>query len=132
MEYLVNTVVKISVTSTGLATGLSTLTATILKDGAVVTPTYTTPEIGNGLYVFTFTPTSTGKYSVFVGGLTYNFEIVSRTLQNVLGDVFDAVVGSWSWNRATGLLTLFRGDGSTLATYSVVETPDLASRERLS
>jgi hypothetical protein len=132
MEYLVNTAIKLPVTSTGLATGQTNLNAVFLKDGAtaVVAPTYT--EIGGGLYTVNFTPTTTGKWTVFVGGKTYDVEVVSKTLQNALGEVFDQCLGSWVWNKATGLLTLYRGDGSTLATYNVTETADEASRERIS
>lgn len=133
MEYLVNTTVKLAVTSTGLATGQASLPVTFLKDGltvAGVNPTFS--EIGLGLYTVNFTPASTGKWSVFVGGKTYDLEVVARTLQNVLGDVYDASVGSWYWNKGSGVLTLYRGDGSTMATYNVVNTVEEASRERVS
>lgn len=133
MEYLVNTAVKLPVTSTGLATGQASLPVTFLKDGltvAGVAPTFS--ELGSGLYTVNFTPASTGKWTVFVGGKTYDLEVVSKTLQNVLGDVFDQCLGSWSWNKNSGLLTLYRGDGSTMATYNVVDNVETASRERVS
>jgi hypothetical protein len=132
MEYLVNQALKLPVTSTALGTGLTTLPVTFLVNGAVtvVTPTFT--EIGSGLYTVNFTPAVTGKWTVFVGGKTYEFEIVSKTLQNALGELLDESLGSWSWNKASGLLTLFKGDGTTLATYTVIDTPQAASRERIS
>lgn len=131
MEYLVNQPLKLAVASSALVTGLTTLPTTFLKDGLVqvIVPTFS--EIGSGLYTVNFTPAATGKWSVFVGGKTYDFEVVARTLQNGLQDVYDEVLGSWAWNKATGLLTLFRGDGTTLATYTVIDTPQAASRERL-
>lgn len=131
MEYLVNIAVKLPVTSTALATGLTNLNAVFLKDGVVTSQAVTYTEINGGLYTVNFTPTSTGRWTVFVGDKTYSLDVVSRTLQNALGDVLDECLGSWAWNKATGLLTLFRGDGSTLATYDVADTPDGASRERL-
>lgn len=133
MEYLVNTAIKLPVTSTGLVTGQESLPVSFLRDGSVVAdmePTFT--EIGSGLYTVNFVAAATGKWTVFVGGKTYDLEVVSKTLQNVLGDVFDAGLGSWHWNKSTGLLTLYRGDGSVMATYNVVDTVQEASRERIS
>lgn len=132
MEYLVNLPVKLPVTSTALATGQASLPVTFLKDGLTVVPTTPTfSELGGGLYTVNFTPTSTGKWTVFVGGKTYDLEVVSRTLQTGLQDLWDESMGSWAWNKGTGLLTLFRGDGSTLATYNVVDNAQSASREKL-
>lgn len=131
MEYLVNQPVKLPVTSTGLVTGQTSLPTIFLKDGLGVSVTPTFTEIGSGLYTVNFTPAATGKWSVFVGGKTYDLEVVSKTLQNALGDVLDEALGSWSWNKSTGLLTLFKADGSTMATYNVVDTVQTASRERL-
>lgn len=131
MEYLVNQATKIAFTSTGLATGLTSFTYSFLVNGNVASVTPTFAEIGAGLYTANFTPTVTGRWVLFIGGKTYEFEVVSKTLQNGVGELLDESLGSWSWNKSTGLLTLFRGDGSTLATYNVVDTVQAASRERL-
>jgi hypothetical protein len=131
MEYLVNQATKIAFTSTGLATGQTVFTHSFLVNGNVVAVTPTFTEIGAGLYTANFTPTVTGRWVLFIGGKTYEFEVVSKTLQNGVGELLDESLGSWSWNKSTGLLTLFRGDGSTLATYNVVDTVQAASRERL-
>lgn len=131
MEYLVNQQIKLGVTSTGLATALTALPVMFLVNGNPTTVTYDFSEIGSGLYTVNFIPAQVGKWSIFVGGLTYGFDVVSKTLQNSLQDVLDECLGSWSWNKVTGLLTLFRGDGSTLATYQVTDTSDEAVKERL-
>lgn len=131
MEYLVNQQIRVAFTSTNLQTGLTSFTPVFLVNGLVVVVAPTFAEIGGGLYTATFTPAATGKWTMFVGGQTYGFEVVSKTLQNALGELLDESLGSWSWNKSTGLLTLFKADTSVLATYNVVDTVQAASRERL-
>lgn len=131
MEYIVNQQIKLPFTAVNLQTGKVSFNPVFLNNGSIVSVTPSVTEIGSGLYVLNFTPAATGKWTVFIEGQTQTVEIVSRTLQNVLGDVLDVGVGSWSWDKATGLLTLFKADSSVLATYTVVDTPQMASRERL-
>jgi hypothetical protein len=102
-----------------------------LNNGVITSAAPTYVEIGSGLYTANFTPTTTGKWTVFIEGQTYGLEIVSKTLQNALGELLDESLGSWTWNKVTGLLTLFKADSSVLATYTVTDTAQAASRERL-
>lgn len=133
MEYLVNQAVKLPILSPGLATGYTTFTPLFLVNGTITSPGYTTSEIGSGLYTLNFTPAVVGKWSVFVGGvLQPGFEVTTKTIANVLTEIVDATTGSWQWNKSTGLLTLYKADSSTLATYQVTDTVESASRERLS
>lgn len=131
MEYTVNQIIKLPFTSAGLVTGLTSFSGTFLVNGVVNTVTPTFSEVGGGLYTCNFTPVSTGKWCVFIEQKLYEFDIVSKTLQNALGDVLDQALGSWTWDKRTGLLTLFKSDSSVLATYQVSDTPQDASRERL-
>lgn len=53
--------------------------------------------------------------------------------QNVIDMIMDLhaeALGSWSWDKRTSLLTMFDTHGLEVATFSVTDTPDVASRER--
>lgn len=137
MEYQVNQPLKLAFTSAGLAT-LQTLFGTIvtINGNVTISPTsmsaITYTELGSGLYTINFTPTATGKWAIFLGGaVQLRFDVVTKTTAVVLADITDEALGSWTWNKATGLLTLIRGNNSTLATYTVLDTVQNSSRERL-
>lgn len=53
--------------------------------------------------------------------------------QNVIDMIMDLhaeALGSWSWDKRTGFLTMLDTHGLEVATFSVTDTPDVASRER--
>lgn len=129
MEWVVNQQVKLGFV--GSTTGLSTFAdLTFLKNGVVYAQSFTTSEVGNKLYVVTFTPTTTGVYTLFVNGqIQATIEVVTKTLQTLATDLLDEALGSWTWNKTTGVLTLLRQSGSQLATYTVVDNSTTASRE---
>lgn len=129
MELLINTALKIPFV--GSTTGLVTFPdLTILKDGVVVVLSTTVTEIGNKLYILNVTIASTGLYTIFVNGLIQaSFNIVSKASTSYLVDILDESLGSWSWDKATGVLTLLRVTGGPLATFNVVDNTVLASRE---
>lgn len=130
MEYLVNTALKIPFV--GSTTGLTSFPdLNILKDGVPVVISNTTTEIGNKLYVLNLTITSTGGYTLFVNGQVQDkFEIVSKTSYAIISDIIDESLGSWNWNKTSGVLTLYRQNGSQMATFDVVDNSTVASRER--
>lgn len=132
MEYLTNTALKIPFV--GSTTGLVTFPdLTILKDGVVSAQSTTVTEIGNKLYVLNVTIASTGAYTVFVNGMIQaSFNIVSKLSYAYLGDILDESLGSWTWDKALGTLTLLRQSGTTLATFNVVDNSTTASKERVS
>lgn len=137
MELTVNQPTKQVFTSAGLIPGLlpEDFSPIVLLDGVAhtlsPTPTYT--EIGSGVYTLNFTPSSTGRLIIFLEGrVQVDVEIVTKTLAGALRDISDESLGSWSWNKVSGLLTLYKSDSSVLATYNVVDTLDTASRERVS
>ena len=133
MQAIVNTPLIVPFTSTGLTTGLTTFTVVMLNNGTPVSYTPTFTEIGSGLYTMTFTPVATGNLSIFVQGvLLPGIEVVSRTLYQQLQDVSDEALGSWTWDKTTGVLQLLRQDGTSFHTYNVVDTVSNASRELVS
>ena len=126
--------VKIPFVSVNNTTGMSAFSNVhLLKDG-VLNPLATTfTEIGNGLYVATFTPTSTGLYTYFIEGkIQATIRVVGKTIYTLLQNIEDSAIGSWQWDKTTGILTLIRQDGTTLAGFSVIDNLTAASRERTS
>lgn len=133
MDIIVNQPVKLPFVSTGLVTGLTTFTSTITNNGNVVVLSPTFTEIGGGLYTATFTPATTGEWLLFIQGqIQARFTVVTKSLYTVIQDLTDEALGSWTWNKTTGLLTLYKSDATTLATYNIVDTLESSSRERLS
>jgi hypothetical protein len=131
-QCIVNQLVRIPFLSTGLVTGLTTFSFAYLLNGVstVVTPTFT--EIGGGLYTFNFTPTSTGRGSLFIqGSIQASFDVVNKDILTYLKNLEDESLGSWQWNKTSGVLTLLRQDSSVLATFNVVDTLTEAHRERV-
>jgi len=132
MEWTVNQPVKLGFV--GSTTGLTSFADMhLLKDGVASGLTVTTSEIGDKMYVATFTPTATGKYTFFVNGSIQNvFEVVTQTSQAGINKVLDEALGSWTWDKTGGVLTLYTQTGSFLASYNVVDNASTASRERVS
>ena len=134
MQYTISQPASIPFTSIGLATGLTTFAYTSLLNGATTVLTGVTfSEIGGGLYTFNFTPTISGVFTIFIQNqLLTQIEVVTRSNAAILQDLQDEAIGSWTWDKVAGLLTLIRNDGVTvLSTYQVVDTSVAASRERL-
>lgn len=131
-QCIVNQLARIPFLSTGLVTGLTTFSFVYLLNGisTVVTPTFT--EIGGGLYTFNFTPTSTGRGSLFIqGSIQASFDVVNKDILTYLKNLEDESLGSWQWNKTSGVLTFLRQDSSVLATFNVVDTLTEAHRERV-
>lgn len=134
MEFQVNQAVKIPFVSTGLATGRTTFSPIFLNNGqiATISPSPTFSEIGSGVYTVNFVPAVTGSWSIFIeGAIQKEFSVVSRTLYGLVQDLTDEALGSWTWNKSSGVLTVLRSDSSVLATYNVLDSVQNASRERL-
>ncbi len=132
MEWTVNQPVRIGFA--GSATGLTTFPdMALLKDGVTYVLAVTTSEVGNKFYIATFTPTVTGVYTLFVNGsVQATVNVVAKTSQAMLVEVLDEALGSWTWNKSTGVLTLLKQNGGTLATFDVVDNTVTSSRERTS
>ena len=135
MELTVNQPTRQVFVASGLSTGKTVFNPVItLLNGVVHTlfPSPTFSEIGSGVYTINFTPSSTGRLNIFIEGqVQVDAEIVTKTLAEALEEISEEALGSWSWNKGTGRLTLYRSDSSILSTYDVVDTVSLASRERI-
>lgn len=131
-EAAVGSVVKIYFSTTA---GVSSFPDQIVLNGStvVISPSLSFLEIGNGLYIASYTPAATGTHCVFARGqVLARIDVVQKTSQTILKNLEDEAIGSWSWNKQAGTLTMTRQDGTALASFNVVETLDLASRERTS
>lgn len=131
-ESIVNTAIKAPFVSFNQTTGLVAFADMhILKDGilAVITPTYA--EIGNGLYVATFTPVATGLYTFFIEKQVQGIiKVVSKSIYTYLQNIEDVEMGSWIWDKNANTLVLKRQDGTDLAGFDVVDDLTTASRAR--
>ena len=119
---------------TAPAGGPASFPTIALLNGALLSPqpSFTFSEIGQGLYTLTFTPAQTGEYSIYVNAQILKVECQQQSLKTSLQTLTDAALGSWSWNKSTGVLTLLTSSGTTLATYNVTDSAQTTSRERTS
>lgn len=130
MEWKVNTEVKLPFV--GPTTGLTSFPefkALIDGEVTVVVPTFT--EIGDGLYLASFVPTVTGRWSIFVADGLREFSVVDRLSSEILRNLEDEALGSWVWDKNSGVLTALRQDGTELCKFNVSESSVSSSRERL-
>jgi hypothetical protein len=132
VEAIVNVAIKAPFVSVSNTTGLSSFSNVhVLKDGVITSPSITYAEIGSGLYVATFTPTTTGLYTLFIEQkIQGEFKVVAKSLYTFLQNVEDVGMGSWTWDKNTGELLFKRQDGTDLAGFDVVDNLTTASRER--
>lgn len=131
MEAVLNT----PVTTVIFNPGASPLTdAKVYLNGALSAQTVTATIVGTGpAWSVSFTPNSTGIWTLFgFGAAQQRFKVVSKSLYDYLRNIEDESIGSWSWNKETGVLTMLRQDSTTLATFNVADGLELSSRERVS
>lgn len=91
-------------------------------------------QIGSTVYwTVSFTPNATGLYTLFAfSTLQFRAACNSKSLTSMVKNIEDEALGSWTWDKTTGVLTILRQDGSTLATHTALDTLTEASRERVS
>ena len=106
----------------------------IYLNGAVSSITPTVTQIGvTNCWKITFTPTSTGVYSIYAfASIQLQIQSVAKSTQELLSNIEDECLGSWTWDKSTNVLTVLRQNGTTMATYDIVDTQIVSSRERLS
>lgn len=103
----------------------------VFLNGALVTPTVTTTSLATGIWSVSFTPTATGVYTILGwGSVQDRINVVSRSLYSYLVNLEDESLGSWSWDKTTGVLQMVRQNGTALASFSVVDDNSISSRER--
>ncbi len=140
IETVINAPITIPFTSINLVTGMTTFPYLVALNNTPLTnltnpvlPTFTFTELGGGAYLLTFTPVATGNYSIFIQDkIAGMISVVARDKFSYLQNLENEAMGSWVWDKATGSLTMLRQDGSTLATYTVVDNLTTASRARVS
>lgn len=106
----------------------------LYQDGALssITPTFV-HQGSTQFWSVSFTPTSTGIYSLYAFSIIqFRVKCVPTLSYQLLTDVADEALGSWTWDKTTGTLTILRQNGSTLATHTALDTLTNASRERIS
>lgn len=59
-------------------------------------------------------------------------DTIPSDLDAKLDDILTAVTGSWVWNKSTGILTMIDSFGQDRFKFEVMDTSDMASRERRS
>ena len=52
------------------------------------------------------------------------------TIESKIDDIMTATIGSWVWDKSTGLMTMYDLNGSEKFKFSVEDTAEEASRER--
>lgn len=132
MQYLINQPITVPFTSVGLTLAKTVFTPYVLLNGILTTITPTYLEIGGGLYTITFTPLGSGVFTIFIeGSILHRLEVVGKLATTTLQNVEDSSIGSWVWDKVNGTLTTVRQDGTTLASFNIVDTLTNASRERV-
>jgi hypothetical protein len=107
--------------------------AAIYVDGSLTTTPVVTAVPGtDNRWKLTFTPTSSGTHSVYAFGIVQaTFKAVNKSLYDYLLNLEDDALGSWTWNKSTGLMTVLRQNGNQLCTFDVKDSLTEASKERL-
>lgn len=107
--------------------------AVLYINGSVSAVTFTTTSVGSNNWSVTFTPTVTGVYTFFAfGEVQFRAQCAAKSMYTYLGNLEDEALGSWSWDKATRVLTVHRQNGSVLATHNLIDDLAVASRERVS
>lgn len=133
MEYTLGQTINVVFVSQGLITGLLNFPdAKLIVDGNLITESITYSEIGNGLYNLSFNSSHSGTYSIFIqGGIQATFSVVLRDKFSFLKNIEDEALGSWTWNKITGEMSIIRQDSTVLGTFTILDTTDSSSRERI-
>lgn len=131
LEILINSPFSTVVSSSG-ATALSDLV--LYKDGSTTSVTPTAVRVGTtDTWTVSFTPTETGVFEVHAFGLIQiRVLAVQKLSRQMIANVENEALGSWSWNKQTGVLTLVTQTGDVFATFTVEDTLTNSSRERVS
>lgn len=98
---------------------------------ASIVPTLT--QLGaTNLWSVTFVPNTTGVYTlVAFGQVQFRAQAITKSVYSSLANLEDYTLGNWLWNKQTNLLTLYRVNGSVLATYNMLDQNNSSSREKL-
>lgn len=133
MEYMLGQPITIVFPSQGLVSGLTSFPdLRIFVDGVLTPETVTFRDLSNGLYSMSFNSNASGAYTVYIqGAIQTRFNVVTRDVYSFLRNIEDEAIGSWTWNKVTGVMSIIRQDSSILGTFKIIDTADSSSRERL-
>lgn len=108
--------------------------AALYLDGGVSSiPFQIVNIVGTNMWTVSFTPTSTGIYSFYVfGTIKFRIQCFNKSIFSLLTNIEDEALGSWSWNKTTGDLTVYRQNGSVMAIHKITDSTTESSRERIS
>lgn len=115
------------------ATPSTTPSVSVFKDGSASSLSLTITETasGSGVYKIVSTPSSTGQYYFVTSTqIIACVNVVTKTVATYLKNLEDEALGSWSWNKTSGVLTMYRQTGEVLATFDVAQSLTEATRER--
>jgi hypothetical protein len=97
-----------------------------------ITPTFV-HQGSTPFWSVSFTPTATGIYSLYAFGIIqFRIPCVSKLTSQMVANIEDEALGSWTWDKTTGTLTILRQNGTTLATHTALDSLLQSSRERIS
>jgi hypothetical protein len=119
---------------TTVITGTTVPSDLLLLLNGVINPTVVTFSNLNsaGLCTFSFTPTSTGVYTLFgQGTIISTIEVVVKAPITYLKNIEDESLGSWQWDKTTGIMSMLRQDGTSLAQFNILDSLTTSSRERI-
>lgn len=131
---MTESVINVALTTVVANPSTGSLTdARLYINGALSTQPITYSQIGGtNVWSVTFTPNSTGLWSLHAfGSIQFRTQVVARSMYDLLRNVEDQALGSWQWDKQTGVLTMLRQDGTALATFNVADGLEESSRERV-
>jgi hypothetical protein len=132
-EFTTGTVIYVPFYDNENLEGKTSFNIRILKDNELFLGLVDPPdlqEFGSGLYTISFTLSEAGLYAVCIDGVVAAFlSVVPKSSNLILRNLEDQALGSYFYNKETGVLTLYRQDGSVLRTYNVVDNNAQTSRE---
>jgi len=125
-----NTPVTITTVITGITAPTDLL---LLLNGSLNSTLVTFNNINSaGLCSFNFTPASTGVYTLFgQGTIISTIEVVTKAPLTYLKNIEDESIGSWQWDKTTGIMSMIRQDGTPLAQFNILDNLTTSSRERI-
>lgn len=136
---MINTTTVVNEVLKGYFTGAPDIedfdnTKVLINGTLVVVPNLTIVEsVHPGLYVFSYIPTNTGRVVImFNNVIIAHIEVITKSIYSSLRNIEDEALGSWTWNKTLGELSLLRQDGTPLANFDVSDSQTSATRERTS
>jgi len=105
----------------------------LLLNGSINSTVVTFSNLNSaGLCTFSFTPVSTGVYTLFgQGTIISTTEVVTKAPLTYLKNIEDESLGSWQWDKTTGIMSMIRQDGTPLAQFNILDNLTTSSRERI-